>query len=110
VSKKDPLEHDALIVTSGGEAEETFGVVLADKVKKDGSTLKDDKGLWLMLTVDEDRDATVGVQSNEPRFLLTVGGDVDFLDFVIYDVAVCGSELFEQDGYFESIGGGRGIE
>ena len=79
-SKKYPLEHDALIVTSSGEAEETFLVVLADEVKEDSGAFKDNKGLWFMLAVNKDGNATVGVQSNEPWFLLTVGGDVYFLD------------------------------
>ena len=80
--KEDPLEHDAFVVASGGEGEETFGVVLANKVKKDGGALKDAERLWFVLAVDEGGDATVGVVSDEPRFLLTVGREIDPLDAV----------------------------
>ena len=80
--KEDPLEHDAFIVTSGGEGEDTFGVVLADEVEENGGGFKDVERLWLVLAVDEDGDATVGVESDEPWFLLTVGGDVDLLNTV----------------------------
>lgn len=35
-----------------------------------------------MLAVDEHGDATIGVKSDKPWFLLTVRGDVDLLDAV----------------------------
>ena len=124
--KEDPLEHDALIVTPGGEGEETFGVVLADEVEENSGGFKDVERLWLVIAIDEDGDATVGVESDEPRLLLTVRGDVDLLDaegarsggcmihrgrlLVIYDVAVDSLEFFEQDGHLVSVGSGRGIE
>ena len=79
-----------------------------------------------MFAVDEDGDATVGVESNEPRFLLTVGGEIDPLDamgarsgaawcrgqdsLVVYDIAIGGLELFEQNGHLVSVGGGCGVE
>ena len=79
-----------------------------------------------MFAVDEDGDATVGVESNEPRFLLTVGGEIDPLDsagarseaawckgrclLVVYDVAISGLELFEQNGHLVSVWSRCGVE
>ena len=79
-----------------------------------------------MFAVDEDGDATVGVESDEPRFLLTVGGEIDPLDsagarsgvawwrgqylLVVYDVAIGGLELFEQNGHLVSVWSGCGVE
>lgn len=78
--KEDPLEHDAFIVTSGGEGQETLGVVLAHEIEKNGGALKDGERLWLVLAVNKDGDTTVGVHSDEPRLLLTVSRDVNLLD------------------------------
>jgi hypothetical protein len=81
-AKEDPLEHDALVVAPGREEEEAFGVVLANEVEKDSGGFKDAERLWLVFAVDENRDATVGIESDEPRLLLTVGGEIDPLDAV----------------------------
>jgi len=110
VAKEDPLEHDALVVAPGREEEEAFGVVLANEVEKDSGGFKDAERLWLVFAVDENRDATVGIESDEPRLLLTVGGEIDPLDVVVYDVAIGGLELFEQNGHLVSVGSGCGVE
>lgn len=80
--KEDPLEHDALVVASCREGEDAFGVVLASEVEEDSCGFKDDERLWLVVAVDEDGDAAVGVEIDEPLLLLTVGADVDLLDTV----------------------------
>ena len=125
-SKEDPLQHDTFIVTSGGEGEETFGVVLANEVEENSGAFKDVERLWFVLAVDEDGDATIGVESDKPWLLLTIGGEDDLLDavearsgaawcgwqhlLVIYGIGIGGLELFEQDGDFVSVGGGSSVE
>ena len=64
-----------------------------------------------MLAIDEDGDATVGVEIDKPLFLLTIAGELDLFDavgarwgaagarwqhlLVIYDIAIDGPELFK---------------
>ena len=81
--EEGPLEHDALVVTSSGEGKDTVGVILASEIKENGGCFKNAKvWFWFAGSVDEDGDATVGVERDEPWFLLTVGGNVDLLDAV----------------------------
>lgn len=57
------------------EAEVVVRVVVADEVEKDGGGLEDGEGGGLVV-VDEDGDAAVGVETEEPLLLLLVSGDV----------------------------------
>ena len=80
--KEDPLEPDAFIVASGGEGEETFGVILANEAETNSGVFKDAERLWFVFTVDKGRGATVRAVSDEPGFLLTIGGEVNPLNAV----------------------------
>lgn len=57
------------------EVQSVFRVVVAGKVNQDGGGFHDGERGRLVV-VDEDRDAAVGVEAEEPFLLLFVRGDV----------------------------------
>lgn len=84
------------------EAELVLLVRKLEQIQQFGRGLHDSKGRGLRV-VDDDGDAAVGVQAEEPFFLLLVGGDVD--DVVGEFGAVDDFQLFEKDLDFLTIGG-----
>ena len=76
VPEEDPLQ--ALVPLQVVlEAKLVLLVVLLQQVQHFGARLHDREGLGRDGVVDEDGDAAVGVQAQEPVFLLLVGHDVD---------------------------------
>ena len=57
------------------EAESVIGVELFEEVEEFGGGFEDGEGRGVG-AVEEDGDAAVGVEAEEPGFLLHVGGDV----------------------------------
>lgn len=79
------------------EAEAVLLVGELEQVQQLGRRLHDGEGRGLGV-VDDDGDAAVRVQAEEPFFLLLVGGDVDEVEGELG--AVDGGELFEEDLHF----------
>lgn len=71
-SKEQPLEHLAVLLrlTLGRERDLVFSVIVLGEVQQDRGRLKD--GEVVAGLVDEDGDAAVGVELDEPRFLLDI--------------------------------------
>lgn len=79
-SKEHPLQRLAVIVGLGVRLEYKFVllVVVLRKVKNNCSSLEHDK--IVAASVDEDGNPAIRIQLDEPRFLLPVGPDIDFLN------------------------------
>lgn len=67
-SKEHPLKHLAIFVGLGREAKLVVRVIVLLEVQKDGSSFKD--GEIAAKTIHKYGNSAVGVQSNEPRFLI----------------------------------------
>ena len=59
-----------------GEAEGVFLVVEFEQVEHFGGSLHDSEG-WRLSVVDEDRDAAIRIQPQEPILLLLIRADVN---------------------------------
>lgn len=94
-----PLLGLAVLVAVDGEAELVLRVVVAREVGQDREALED--GEAAAIVVDDDGDAPVGVEVNEPGLLLRVLHDVDRLARVLGAVGVL--ELLEEDGGLEAV-------
>lgn len=75
-------------------------VVFTCKVAQDRAAFENSKLLIVM--VDNDGYATIGVQRSEPRLLLNVLHDVDALDHIWE--SVCFFQLLEDDASLVTIG------
>ena len=91
-----------------GEAEAVLLVGELEQVEELGRGLHDGEGRRLRV-VDEDGDAAVGVEAEEPFFLLLVGHDVEGGGGPAGG-GVGEQELFEEDLHFLAVGGGHGDE
>ena len=75
-----PLQHSTIFIRLSPRIEGEFerGIVVLLQVQEYRGGLKDRK--IVAVAIDEDRDATVRIQLDEPGFLLCAFGDVDLVD------------------------------
>lgn len=85
------------------EREFVVFVIAINEVLQHGAALKD-TDLLALECVGKSRDATVGVDLEEPLFLLLILGHLDGVDLVLE------VELLEQNGGLDAIGGVGGVE
>jgi hypothetical protein len=85
--KENPLQSLAVFIRipSGIEAKFVILVIVLLQVQQDRSGLED--GKVIAVGIDQDGDAPVGVQLDEPRLLLSVLADIYFLDAVVLEIS-----------------------
>jgi hypothetical protein len=86
--KENPLQSLAVFIRipSGIEAKFVILVIVLLQVQQDRSGLED--GKVIAVGIDQDGDAPVGVQLDEPRLLLSVLADIYFLGAVLLEISV----------------------
>jgi hypothetical protein len=99
----EPAGHLPMLSRALRERELVILVIAINEVLQHSTTLKD-TNLLAVECISESRDATVGVDLEEPLFLLLIFGHLDGVHLVLE------VELLEQNGGLDAIGSVGGVE